>query len=304
MVIRRGKAPFEGFAALPGGFVDKNEQPFRAVLRELSEETGLDAGQTRFAPLRLRARKGRDPRGWTLSQPFVFWLPEPQPVEAGDDAQQAWWQPLNRLPRLAFDHGAILCEALGLFWEDMPTHAPVFKGIRPYGVPAPRTEHIFYGGTFNPWHNGHSACIDLCPERKNLVIIPDSNPFKANNGEGCYWQRYQEIVEKAGGGAETVFPGWWGSELPNPTADWFPVIPGTNALLIGDDSLESLPRWLDATRLAKSLERLYVVPRNTPERDLEKAMAWLRQQNPNCQITFLDDHPHRQESSTRIREGN
>ena len=302
LVIQRANEPYKGFAALPGGFVDQYEQPFHAVTRELCEETGLEIDACRFAPLSLRARKGRDPRGWTLSQPFVFWLPEPAPVQAGDDARQAWWQPLDGLPRMAFDHGAILCEALGLFWEDMPTHAPVFKGIRPFGVPQSSSRHIFFGGSFNPWHPGHSACIDLCPQSDDLIIVPDSNPFKQGNNDGCYWQQFLEIVEKSGGNPERVFPGWWGSELPNPTANWFPMISGHNALLMGDDSLASLPRWLDSERLVKNLEQLFVAPRNTHQREIDKAIAWLQTQNPHCCVTFLEDHPHREASSTRIRD--
>ena len=41
LVIERGKDPYKGSWALPGGFVDPYENPARAVLRELEEETGL-----------------------------------------------------------------------------------------------------------------------------------------------------------------------------------------------------------------------------------------------------------------------
>lgn len=302
LVIRRANNPFAGSLALPGGFVDEDELPYHAVTRELAEETGLVLKGVRFIPLNLRARKGRDPRGWTMSQPFLFWIPQPQPVQAGDDARQAFWEKLSHLPPLAFDHGAMLCEALGRFWPDMPTHAPVFQGIRPFGVPEPRGRHIFFGGTFNPWHQGHATCVQQCPDPENLVVVPDSNPFKHQTAHQCSWQHYLSLVAHLDGLAERVFPGWCGSELPNPTANWFPAVPGSNALLLGDDSLASLPGWLDASRLARSLTRLFILPRKTPASQISSAQTWLKQQNPNCELTFLADHPFRHLSSTEIRE--
>ena len=41
LVIKRKFDPFKGFWALPGGFLDYNEEPLTACLRELKEETGL-----------------------------------------------------------------------------------------------------------------------------------------------------------------------------------------------------------------------------------------------------------------------
>ena len=41
LLINRKHEPFQGQWALPGGFVDYNEEPLSACLRELKEETGL-----------------------------------------------------------------------------------------------------------------------------------------------------------------------------------------------------------------------------------------------------------------------
>jgi 8-oxo-dGTP diphosphatase len=55
---------------------------------------------------------GRDPRGWTVSIVFVA-IVDPTSVspQAGDDAAEAAWHPLDQLPPLAFDHDRILAFA-------------------------------------------------------------------------------------------------------------------------------------------------------------------------------------------------
>ena len=42
-------------------------------------------------------------------------------------------------------------------------------------------EIIFFGGSFNPWHKGHTECIKLLPQGIPIVILPDNNPFKQNH---------------------------------------------------------------------------------------------------------------------------
>ena len=43
--IERGKPPFEGSSALPGGHIEDGEEAGEAILRELNEETGIRADQ-------------------------------------------------------------------------------------------------------------------------------------------------------------------------------------------------------------------------------------------------------------------
>lgn len=107
LLIQRGRPPFTGNWALPGGFVDENEPLEVAARRELREETGImDIPLRQFAAF---GDPGRDPRGWTVS--VVFWASvaglalAPQ---AGDDAAATRWWPLAALPPLAFDHADIL----------------------------------------------------------------------------------------------------------------------------------------------------------------------------------------------------
>lgn len=106
LLIRRGKEPFLGCWALPGGFVDKDEDLPDAAFRELKEETGIEC-QT-LKQFFTYGTPGRDPRGHTIS--VVFWalVPFNTTILPGDDAAHANWFPVNNLPPMAFDHEKIL----------------------------------------------------------------------------------------------------------------------------------------------------------------------------------------------------
>ncbi|MEZ5960261.1 MAG: NUDIX hydrolase [Hyphomonadaceae bacterium] len=112
LLIKRGKDPYAGKWALPGGFVDMAETAEVAAHRELHEETGLRGVELRF--LHYFDAVDRDPRERTLS--LVFWGTVDEGtdgVAAADDAADAQWHPLSALPPLAFDHADVLERALG-----------------------------------------------------------------------------------------------------------------------------------------------------------------------------------------------
>jgi 8-oxo-dGTP diphosphatase len=110
LLVQRAYPPFAGEWALPGGFVEEGERVADAAPRELAEETGLKLTSLRL--LGIYDTPGRDPRGWTVSITYIATVPPEPPLTAGDDAQQARWFPADKLPKLAFDHAAILGDAL------------------------------------------------------------------------------------------------------------------------------------------------------------------------------------------------
>jgi len=101
--------PFKDKWALPGGFVEIDEDLLEGAERELFEETGLR--NVELQQFMTFGKPGRDPRGRTISVVYHGKLPDQSTkVKAGDDAADALWFDLSNLPALAFDHEVIIDE--------------------------------------------------------------------------------------------------------------------------------------------------------------------------------------------------
>jgi 8-oxo-dGTP diphosphatase len=107
LLIKRKRRPFQGTWAIPGGFIEIDEDLEDAARREFQEETGLAA--ERVQQVHAFGDPKRDPRGRTISVVFVtrFAVRSATP-RAADDAAEVAWHPLGDLPKLAFDHNRIL----------------------------------------------------------------------------------------------------------------------------------------------------------------------------------------------------
>ena len=120
LLIKRANNPFKGKYALPGGFVDINEDLESAAARELSEETGIK--MIRLIQIHTFSDPNRDPRGRVISTAFGAVLNDEGEIslQPGSDASQANWVDLAEIPPLAFDHLLIIETALKKFEVDFP----------------------------------------------------------------------------------------------------------------------------------------------------------------------------------------
>ena len=65
MLITRGRDPFKGHYAFPGGFVDYGEDPETACVRELKEECMIEGQRPELVC--VAGHPERDPRGHVVS---------------------------------------------------------------------------------------------------------------------------------------------------------------------------------------------------------------------------------------------
>lgn len=111
LLIQRAIEPFKDRWALPGGFVDMEEDLEAAALRELEEETGVK--DVFIEQLYTFGAPRRDPRGRVISVAYYALTNRANhPVKASSDASSAKWFDFDHIPPLAFDHQQIFEMAL------------------------------------------------------------------------------------------------------------------------------------------------------------------------------------------------
>ena len=113
LLINRANEPFKGRWALPGGFVDIDEELEDAAARELREETGLEG--VSLEQMHTFGEIGRDPRGRQITVVYLGVVTDIETkVRAGDDAARVKWFDIEELPKeLAFDHAEVIGFAVG-----------------------------------------------------------------------------------------------------------------------------------------------------------------------------------------------
>jgi 8-oxo-dGTP diphosphatase len=120
LLEQRGIPPFEGTHALPGGHVEYGETVEATALRELKEETSIDANL--IGILGVFSDPKRDPRGQRVTTVFIADWSGGEPF-GGDDARSAEWIEESELRspsfQLAFDHALVLRDYFR--WKDSQT---------------------------------------------------------------------------------------------------------------------------------------------------------------------------------------
>lgn len=116
LLVRRGNEPFQGSWALPGGFVEVDEDLVDSARRELAEETGIAVEDLR--QVGAYGTPGRDPRMRVVT--VVYWTevdPSTEHHAADDAAESRFWNVADLFADpdlLAFDHRRILEDALSM----------------------------------------------------------------------------------------------------------------------------------------------------------------------------------------------
>lgn len=123
LLIQRGDT---GGWALPGGFIDGDENPETAAKRELMEETNLlilgSNGQETYRGVVADSRATA--HAWAETAAYVWQVEGTPIVSAGDDAQNVQWFSVEDLPdTLHGSHAALLADAVAVNHTLSPNHA-------------------------------------------------------------------------------------------------------------------------------------------------------------------------------------
>lgn len=167
---------------------------------------------------------------------------------------------------------------------------------------------LFYGGSFEPWHQGHAACIRLAPSDMPLIVCPDRNPHKPLKTDMDVLNHYYELKKSimAIGRSLHIHPGFLLRTETNPTVGWVLRLKHQRPdlrihLLMGYDSFKALSTWTRAEDLMKLITSLQVVSREEKDEDHLQDARFPLTANPNMTIRFLGHHEFESVSGTALR---
>jgi 8-oxo-dGTP diphosphatase len=130
LLVQRDGHPFRGQWALPGGFVEPDDDLDGAAQRELAEETGVlvtggdehEPGLGHIEQLRSYGAPDRDPRQRVVSVAYVGFTAQNERAVAGSDAADARFWAVDDLAiegigshdgvALAFDHALVVADGV------------------------------------------------------------------------------------------------------------------------------------------------------------------------------------------------
>ena len=106
LVVKRTQPPFQSAWALPGGYDAAGETTHQAMRRILKDKAGLDMKAVGLVDqLYTFDTVARDPRGHAVS---VAYLCLGYDLTCAATSEQPTFRPVANLPKLAFDHRAII----------------------------------------------------------------------------------------------------------------------------------------------------------------------------------------------------
>ena len=158
----------------------------------------------------------------------------------------------------------------------------------------------FFGGSFDPWHEGHSECLRQCLTlEEGVVIIPDYSPWKSNVKQSVF-DEILDITKKTNK-KFIIYPGFWTLKERNPTSLWIRNVshPHVNWLM-GDDTFSGLLKWFEIEEFLKKVNRLYVVPRIADQNSAEFSKV-IESVVERVDLIFLERHEFQHLSSTNLR---
>jgi len=103
LLWERAKDPFAGDWSLPGGYLETGDTLEQSIRKHLAEK--VDVRQlSHLEQLETRSEPERHPREWQLATAYLGVVPLGVDPALPEDTD---WHPVDRLPKLAFDHRQI-----------------------------------------------------------------------------------------------------------------------------------------------------------------------------------------------------
>lgn len=151
LLVKRGDHPFIHDWALPGGFINFDEDMETAVQRELAEETNI-TDNTYFKQLYTFGNADRDPRTRIITTAYLSMAPEEniRNTAAGDDAAETGWFTISKITENTDDSGRKSVLRMDLDEKDIHMIYDVNDSVR--------SNYVETRSSLNPLSNAKLAC--------------------------------------------------------------------------------------------------------------------------------------------------
>ncbi|HEX7254557.1 MAG TPA: NUDIX domain-containing protein [Gaiellaceae bacterium] len=104
LMWQRGRDPFSGRWAVPGGYLEPGETLEESIRRHLEAKVDV-RDLAHLEQLETRSDPGRHLTQWEVATAYLGLVPRDVDPAVPEDTR---WQPVGRLPPAAFDHGDIV----------------------------------------------------------------------------------------------------------------------------------------------------------------------------------------------------
>jgi 8-oxo-dGTP diphosphatase len=188
LLVKRGVEPGIGKWALPSGFIEENETPEQAVVRELLEETGIQGRVRRLVGVYTEPTKLY---GNVLLIAYELTVAAGK-VMAGSDCRDAKFYPVDRLPDIPFaGHCQVIKDGLNV---------PSARDIRIEVMKSKITELTITGAAL--FYNGSIGIDSRIMAAAGLIPGEKVHVLNYDNGERFITYT---IAEKAGSGKVMLY---------------------------------------------------------------------------------------------------
>lgn len=151
LLIKRRNEPFYGSWVLTGGALYNNETLEEGAYRELKEKTGIDN-----IPIKQFKAFGKINRSPVMRMVAVAYIgiidsKRVNILRESRNTTDADWFPLDKIPKLGYDHNEILNEAVECLKKEI-VNSNILKSLFPDGITLPelqKTYEAILGKTFD-----------------------------------------------------------------------------------------------------------------------------------------------------------
>lgn len=224
-------------------------------------------------------------------------------VSESGDFMMLW---TSLLPDLEPEYAEALVDLVGSRYPISPSYKELREKCPQMVFKNTADEWVFFGGTFNPWHQGHQACLNLLSDDKPCLILPDRNPQKELRNLSPVSTLLEISTKARFKKHQFLVPSFLLMNEKNPTVDWVERLKDEMptlkiSLLLGFDSFANLKTWVRSSDLLPQVHTLYVVSRLEDDDERARALDEAHALSSDLNVVFLGKHEFENVSSTEIR---